>query len=83
MYVQRYWSLLDLLSLDALRGSVLVQICVTDERAIRAYIQLCEDELEMRESGYIADTTYHVWAEAICEQLSLDSPRKWVSVRAR
>lgn len=35
---------------------------------IRAYIRLCEDELEMREAGYIGDNTYALWAEGIREQ---------------
>jgi hypothetical protein len=69
MYVQRYWSILDQLSLDAVSGSAPAQIREGDERAIRAYIILCEDELEMRANGYIGDSTYRVWADSICEQL--------------
>jgi hypothetical protein len=69
MYVNRYWSLLDLLSLDALKGSDPKVISNSDERAIRAYIRLCEDELEMRETGYISDDTYALWADGMREQL--------------
>lgn len=68
MYVERYWSLLDQLSLSALKGSPFTEISETDERAIRAYIRLCEDELEMRQNAYVGDTTYRIWSDAICEQ---------------
>ena len=69
MYIQRYWSIIDRLSLDALRGSMVDEMSVEDQRAIRAYLFLCEDELEMRGRGYIADRTYELWAAGISEQL--------------
>jgi len=69
MYVQRYWSLLDQLSLDALSGASSQQVSASDQRAIRAYLFLCEDELEIRESGYISDSTYRVWADGMSEQI--------------
>jgi len=69
MYVQRYWSILDQLSLGALSGSAEEDPSETDEKAIRAYLFLCEDELEMRAKGYIADTTYRIWADGALAQL--------------
>jgi hypothetical protein len=38
-----------------------------DEKAIRSYFFLCEDELEMRASGYISDNTYKIWTDGILE----------------
>jgi hypothetical protein len=67
-YVERYWKILDLLSLNALRGSCPDVIIDDDNRAIRSYILLCEDELEMRKNGYIADSTYDLWADGIYSQ---------------
>jgi hypothetical protein len=82
MYVERYWSLLDQLSLGALRGSSYSKIDETDERAIRAYIRLCEDELEMRQNAYIGDTTYRIWSDAICEQFTQPMFQEvWKAVR--
>src|ERR1700677_3846705 len=49
MYVERYWMILDRLSLDALSGLCPDIITEDDNKAIRSYILLCEDELEMRE----------------------------------
>jgi len=69
MYVQRYWTILDELSLDALRGSSSYKIDERDEKAIRSYILLCEDELELRKEGYIADSTYKLWADGMLSQL--------------
>jgi hypothetical protein len=69
MYVQRYWTILDQLSLNALAGSARDPVNEADLKAVRAYLFLCEDELEMRGRGYIADTTYKIWAEAAVAQL--------------
>jgi hypothetical protein len=69
MYIQRYWDLLDRFSLELLIGSSAGQISVDDEKAIRSYFFLCEDELEMRAKKCIADSTYSAWVEGIVEQL--------------
>jgi hypothetical protein len=71
MYVQRYWSILDQLSLDVLAGSAADAASDADMKAIRAYLFLCEDELEMRGRGYVADTTIRIWADAAVAQLQL------------
>jgi hypothetical protein len=68
-YVERYWKILDELSLEAVRGPFSGEVGRSDEKAIRSYIALCEDELEMRRYGYIADSTYELWAEGIRSQL--------------
>jgi hypothetical protein len=70
-YVHRYWQLLDQLSLDALRGRVAepAGMCEGDEKAIRSYFYLCEDELEMRKNGYISDATCGLWSTSIKQQL--------------
>ena len=69
MYVQRYWKIMDQLSLDALKGSSSDELIESDNKAIRSYILLSDDELEMRKNGYIADSTYVLWADGIRSQL--------------
>ena len=69
LYVQRYWDLLDKFSLEVLKGSSVEPIAANDERAIRSYFFLCEDELEMRAKDYISDSTYATWVAAILEQM--------------
>jgi hypothetical protein len=69
MYIIRYWAIFDQLSLDVLKGGQSHTVSEPDQRAIRAYIRLCEDELEMRAAGYIGDSTYAMWADGIVQQL--------------
>lgn len=67
-YVERYWKILDQLSLDALRATAKTKnpkVSPCDERAIRSYIILCEDEVELRKNGYISDATYKEWTDGI------------------
>jgi hypothetical protein len=66
-YVERYWSILDDLSLEAFRMSYQGP-SEHDEKTIRKYISLCEDQLEMRGNGYISDSTYEEWADGIIKQ---------------
>ncbi|WP_328610567.1 hypothetical protein OG943_16060 [Amycolatopsis sp. NBC_00345] len=69
LYVQRYWALMDKLSLDALRGVPMRDVGEDDERVMRAYVRLCEDQLELREKGWIGDSTWQIWAEGMRAQL--------------
>ena len=68
-YVERYWKILDELSLEAVKGALSGKVIKSDEKAIRSYISLSEDELEMRHYGYIADSTYEQWGKGILSQL--------------
>jgi len=72
MYVQRYWTIIDRFSLEAAsKDRPDAKPDESDQKAIRAYIRLCEDELEMRAEGWISDSTYKIWASSICMQLRL------------
>ncbi|HUZ56106.1 MAG TPA: hypothetical protein VMU94_26725 [Streptosporangiaceae bacterium] len=82
MYVQRYWSIIDRLSLEVLTGQDNYTLTDDDEKAIRAYFFLCEDELELRAEKCIADHTYRIWADGICSQLLQSAfSRVWDRVR--
>ena len=72
LYVQRYWSLMDKLSLPALRGDPSTDVEEGDQRVARAYLRLCEDQLELREQGWITNTTWRVWSTGMELQL-----RRW------
>lgn len=69
LYIERYWSILDRLSLDALRGNRPRVESDDDARAAWAYLRLCEDELELRAAGWISDSAYKMWAPGIRIQL--------------
>jgi hypothetical protein len=68
-YVARYWNLMDRLSLSVLRADGHGPPDEHDERVIRAYFQLCEDELELRKTGWISDATWRIWADGIRWQM--------------
>ena len=36
-----------------------------DEKVIRAYIRLCEDQLEPRKAGWVSDSSWTIWAEGM------------------
>jgi hypothetical protein len=70
MFVQRYWKLMDDLSLQAWQGMPPRRSRVSpgDEKAVRAYYQLCEDEMELRSEGWISTPTWKLWAKGIRHQ---------------
>jgi hypothetical protein len=72
IFVQRYWSLIDRLSLDAQKGHRRPQIEGSDEKTVRSYLRLCEDELKLRKEGWISDETWQIWQIGMVAQL-----RRW------
>lgn len=87
-YVERYWKILDQLSLHALRATrkdpnLRVRVRPDDEKAIRSYILLCEDELEQRAAGRISNTTFREWRDGIHDQFKNPMFRKiWMKTKA-
>jgi hypothetical protein len=67
LYVARYWALMDRLSLAfAIEG----QVCKEDKPVVRGYLQLCEDEIDLRRLGRITDNTWKYWSQASLDQAS-------------
>ncbi|MFF8772460.1 hypothetical protein [Kitasatospora sp. NPDC015120] len=78
-YVARYWKLMDDLSLAVLRTRPTagpVPLSEGDERVLRGYLVLCEDELELRAAGWISDRTWRIWSEAMRSQLAWQPVRQ-------
>jgi hypothetical protein len=69
LYVQRYWSLMDGLTLAALRNSPLAAVATDDEKIVWAYLRLCEDQLELRAAGWISNATWRLWSDGMHAQL--------------
>lgn len=69
IYVQRYWTLMDGLSTDAAAGRRSGGLAESDEKIARAYIRLCEDELELRREGWISAVTWRIWRDGIAAQM--------------
>ncbi|MFD8737435.1 hypothetical protein ACFV06_21285 [Streptomyces sp. NPDC059618] len=69
-YVSRYWLLMDRLSLRASTGHDSDdELGKGDQKALLAYLSLCEDELDLRASGWISDATWDIWRKGIRTQL--------------
>ena len=67
LYVQRYWELMDRRSIGWVTED---KTAPEDLPVIRAYLQLCEDEIELRKRGRVTDSTWAFWAVAIRDQCS-------------
>ncbi|AVV45318.1 hypothetical protein C6376_32115 [Streptomyces sp. P3] len=69
-YIARYWQILDgfpSLALVAEDGTA----CSSEElKAVRLYLRLCEDELELRELGWVGGETWEQWRPGIRAQLN-------------
>jgi hypothetical protein len=62
LYVERYWSLMDELSLAALRGrGKFEDLSEKDRNILEMYVRLCEDQLEMQAAQAITSWTYEQW----------------------
>lgn len=67
LYVQRYWELMD----RRTPGFALEHEPTPEDRlVIRAYLQLCEDEVDLRRLGRVTDNTWGFWAGAMAERAS-------------
>lgn len=65
VYVQRYWALRD--RIEAARGTD------GDRMAfVSLYLELCEDEADMRKHGWISDATWRLWRDGITSALRRD-----------
>jgi len=67
MFVQRFWSINDRLSLDVINHRRPADGAVTDEdcRLVLAYLALCEDELDLRAGDWITTETWRLWWSGI------------------
>lgn len=67
LYVERYWVLMDKRSADfALKGRMRKE----DGPIVRGYLQLCEDEIDLRRLGRITDNTWQFWSGATLDQVA-------------
>ncbi|MFD9072834.1 hypothetical protein [Streptomyces lasiicapitis] len=69
VYLQHYWEILDKLPSAALVGQK--ECCTSDEhrRIARLYLRLCEDELQLRASGWVSRRTWPGWRNGMLAQI--------------
>ncbi|MGP5523684.1 hypothetical protein ACTXM3_10360 [Glutamicibacter arilaitensis] len=65
MYVQRYWSITERLPSAFVIGRTDYELDELQTIAMRDYVSLCEDELDLRKRGFITDRTWAVWRTGI------------------
>lgn len=67
LYVSRYWVLMDQRSAHfAVTGHARKR----DRPVVRGYLQLCEDEIDLRRLGRVTDNTWEFWAGAALDQVA-------------
>lgn len=65
-YVERYWSLMDERSLEFVWSQ---QVSEPDRVVIFKYLQLCEDELDLRMIARVTDNTWGFWSQSMHSQI--------------
>jgi len=73
LYVSRYWDVMDRRSESFATDRVPTE---ADRPVMRAYLQLCEDEIDLRGLGRVTDSTWKFWARSIVEQCGADGYRE-------
>ena len=73
VYVNRYWELMDM------RSPVFVltrQPSDEDQVVIFKYLQVCEDEIDLRSIARVTDNTWAFWAKSIHAQVTVPAYAK-------
>ncbi|MER6241068.1 hypothetical protein [Streptomyces clavifer] len=85
-YVARYWQILDRFPARALVGEE-GPPGETDEelrKTVRLYLRLCEDELELRQLGWVGGKTWEQWSPGIRAQINQwPVAEEWAPIRDR
>jgi hypothetical protein len=68
-YIARYWQILDRFLADALVAENGARCQREELKAVRLYLRLCEDELELRQLGWVGRKTWQQWHPGIQAQL--------------
>ena len=72
-FEERYWNLMERLSMRALRGAVRHpprrRCKESDLLVARSYFRLCETQLNVRAQGWITDATWKTWGQGITDRM--------------
>lgn len=74
LFVQRYWKIMDDLSLEAIEcaNAFGEPVSPSDRKAVIAFLRLSEDELDLRAENWIGADTWGLWWDGMATQL-----RRW------
>lgn len=68
LYVQRYWNLMDRFEGNPWTAASIDDLVDSDRSRVSAYLQLCEDELDLRRNGFISTKTWGIWVDGMKSQ---------------
>lgn len=68
LYVQRYWNLMDRFEGNPWTATSVDDLIESDRSRVSAYLQLCEDELDLRRNGFISTKTWGIWVDGMKSQ---------------
>ena len=68
LYVQRYWNLMDRFEGNPWTATSVDDLVETDRSRVSAYLQLCEDELDLRRNGFVSTKTWGIWVDGMKSQ---------------
>jgi hypothetical protein len=71
LFVQRYWGIMDRLTIEAIECKPPKdrKVLPEDRRAVVSYLRLCEDELDLRAQNWVSADTWRIWHAGIASQL--------------
>jgi len=78
-YVKRYWDLFDGLSISARQAGDDAAPSPDERRIMHAYLHLCEDEVDLRQQGWITDDAWQMWTSGISSQVERASYARLLS----
>jgi hypothetical protein len=61
-YVERYWAIQDRIPIGEVAGRL---VKLPSEKDLFDELRLCEDELDLRQSGFITNATWRIWSASI------------------
>lgn len=70
MYLQRFWSLMERRSLNFAASRGRKRLSRTDLRTVHDYLELSNDQVELRRHGRVTDQTWRIWAPDIVRFVS-------------
>ncbi|GHD81932.1 hypothetical protein CLV85_0133 [Salinibacterium amurskyense] len=80
LYVTRYWVLMDQRSAGF---TITGRARKEDRPVVRGYLQLCEDEIDLRRLGRVTDNTWEFWAGATLDQVAAPAYSKELATLRR
>lgn len=70
-YVDQYWRLITRASTEWRRTNLSSPVVTAEDQAlVFDYLQLCEDEIQLRASARVTDNTWRLWEPAIRAQIT-------------